>query len=87
MQMTVDFSQDIDDPKVTPWYWRSGVPFPFAIVPDRDHSSLGVYCLGMDADWVNQAIDVTVAIVHAVLTLAGLVAVAIGLGRKLYNGR
>jgi len=37
--MTVDFSSGADHPNVRPWSWRSGqVQFPFAVLPDRDHS-------------------------------------------------
>jgi pimeloyl-ACP methyl ester carboxylesterase len=39
--MTVDFSVDINNPEVRPWSWRSGqAQFPFAVLPDRDHSSI-----------------------------------------------
>ncbi len=39
--MTVDFSVDANNPEVRPWSWRSGqAQFPFAVLPDRDHSSI-----------------------------------------------
>ena len=38
--MTVDFSANPEDPQVTAWHQRSDVQFPFAILPDRDHSSI-----------------------------------------------
>ena len=38
---TVDFSQDEENPEVSPWHIRSGdVVFPFAILPDRNHGSI-----------------------------------------------
>jgi len=39
--MTIDFSLDANSPQVRPWSWRSGqAKFPFAVLPDRDHSSI-----------------------------------------------
>jgi len=39
--MTVDFSVDANNPEVRLWSWRSGqAQFPFAVLPDRDHSSI-----------------------------------------------
>ncbi len=35
--MTIDFSQS-GAPKVAGWGWRAGVRFPFAVLPDRDHT-------------------------------------------------
>lgn len=39
--ITIDFSEDSDEPKITAWPRRSGdLVFPFAILPDRDHGSV-----------------------------------------------
>jgi hypothetical protein len=39
--ITIDFSEDSGEPRITTWPRRSGdVIFPFAILPDRDHSSV-----------------------------------------------
>src|SRR5215216_1533544 len=39
--ITIDFATDPDKPGIRPWHWRSGrMQFPFAVLPDRDHSSI-----------------------------------------------
>ena len=39
--LTVDFASDPAAPSVRPWHRRSGdLQFPFAILPDRDHTSI-----------------------------------------------
>jgi len=38
--LTIDFSVNPANPSVTPWRRRTDVQFPFAILPDRDHSTI-----------------------------------------------
>ncbi|HWT30629.1 MAG TPA: hypothetical protein VN240_06330, partial [Propylenella sp.] len=38
--MTIDFSTGADSPEVRPWHVRNDTPFPFAVLPDRDHSTV-----------------------------------------------
>ena len=47
----------------------------------------GLYCAGIDADGLNQIVELTVAIVNMALTLVGLVLTLWGLLRKIAHGR
>jgi pimeloyl-ACP methyl ester carboxylesterase len=39
--MTIDFSTNNEQPRITPWRQRNlGLEFPFAILPDRNHSTI-----------------------------------------------
>jgi hypothetical protein len=39
--LTIDFAANPQDPVLRPWHWRAGAfQFPFAVVPDRNHTSL-----------------------------------------------
>jgi hypothetical protein len=48
---------------------------------------LGLYCVGIDATWINQAIDQIVNAVYFGASLLGAVIAIVGLIRKLYHGR
>lgn len=38
--VTIDFSVDEAEPRLTPWRLRQPDPFPFAVLPDRTHASI-----------------------------------------------
>jgi hypothetical protein len=48
---------------------------------------LGVYCVGLDADWLNKAVDALTQIAYGFALLFGGVMTFIGLLRKWWSGR